>query len=203
MRKAEELKMNDDILETYERLFGTLAKQMDEETMACSTAVIQMEGEEYGVPAFIVKGPPDTVMERPIVRCQVLGIETSECAVVAVGVEFPFQTEALQGWYWSWLPMHTTEQRALLGLMATAPVWLLVIFSGEAVSRALIVRVNDIARARYRQLKLVVESYPTNPIADTKRAIDAAQEATADALGDGYVLETVRDLGQGGSIPEE
>lgn len=187
--------MNKDALERYRRRFGPLASQLEEETMACSTAALHLEGEDQEVPAFVVKGDPEANLEKPVVRCQVLGIETSECPVVAVGVEFPEQVETLTAWYWTWIPMHTADQRELLKLMASAPVWLVVVFSGERVSRALIVRVNDIARAQYRQLKQVVESYPTNRRADTERAIDAAQAATAASLGDGHTLETVKDIG--------
>lgn len=187
--------MNQDVLEMCRKRFAALAEQMDEETVACSAATIQLEGEEREVPAVVVKGAEETILRRPAVRCQVLGIETTECPVVAVGVEFPEQAKTLTGWYWSWIPMHTAGQRELLKLMASAPVWLVVVFSGEEVSRALIVQVNDIARAQYRQLNQVVESYPTNRRADTGRAIDGAQAATAAALGDGHTLETVKDIG--------
>jgi hypothetical protein len=195
--------MNQDVLEELQRRFGDLAKRMDEETMACSTAAISLDGGEYEVLAIIVKGPPESTLNRPVVRCQVLGIETSECPVMAVGVELPYQVETLTAWYWSWIPMHTPEQRSLLESMTTAPAWLLVVFSGEIVSRALIVRVSDIAMAQYRQFRLVVESYPTNPLADTRRAIEVAQVATSDALGDGFELEIVKDLGSAGNEPGE
>ncbi len=91
--------------------------------------------------------------------------------------------------------MHTAEQRRLLEALAAAPAWLVIIFSGAAISRALLVRLDDVGRARCRQLKRVIESYPTHPEAEAQRAIDAAQAATAGALGEGWALETVRDLG--------
>jgi hypothetical protein len=188
--------MNRDVLEMCQQRFKSLAEQMEAETIACSTAEIQLEGKDYEVPALVVKGNTETRLRRPIVRCQILGIETSECPVIAVGVEFPHQIETLAACYWSWLPMHTGEQREWLRLMASVPAWLVVIFSGEVVSRALKVGVSELTRARYRQLKRVVESYPTNPGADADRAINAAQAATATVLGDGYELETVKDIGR-------
>lgn len=191
--------MNEDVLEMYQRCFEALTGQMEEETVACSTAAIQIEGQDYEVPAIVVKGGAEAKLRRPVVRCQVLGIETSECPVIAVGIEFPDQVNTLASWYWSWVPMHTTEQRELVGLMATAPAWLVVVFSGELVSRALIVQIAELARARYRRLKQMVESYPENPQADTGRAINVAQVATAAVLGDGFVLETVKDLGVSGT----
>lgn len=194
--------MNHDVLEEYRKRYEALAEQMEEETIACSTAWIQVEGRDYEAPAIVVKGSAEAKLRRPVVRCQVLGIETSECPVVAVEIEFPHQVENLASWYWAWVPMHTAGQRKLADLMATSPAWLLVVFSGELVSRALIVRVSDVARARYRTLSKVVGSYPLNPKVDVKRAIDAAQTATAGALGAGFFLETVQDLGGGGITPE-
>lgn len=191
--------MNHDVLEMYRKRFEGLAAQMGEETIACSTARIQLEGQDYEAPAIVVKGAAEARLLRPVVRSQVLGIETSECPVVAVGIEFPHQVDNLASWYWSWVPLHTAEQRELVGLMATAPAWLVVVFSGELVSRALIVQVTELARARYRRLEQMVESYPEDPKSDTGRAIDVAQVATVGALGDGVVLETVKDLGVGGT----
>lgn len=193
--------MNDDVLEMYRQHFDALAGQMEEETIACSTAPIHFQGQDYEVPAIVAKGSAESRLQRPVVRCQVLGIETSQCPVIAVGVEFPHQINTFASWYWSWVPMHTAEQRDLVGLMATAPAWLVIVFSGDFVSRALIVQVSELARARYRRLKQTVESYPENPRSDTRRAIDAAQAATASALGNGFVLETVKDLGVSGTEP--
>jgi hypothetical protein len=191
--------MNQDVLEMYRKRFEALAAQMEEETIACTTGWIQVEGQDHEAPAIIVKGGAEARLRRPVVRCQVLGIETSECPVVAVGVEFPHQVDNLASWYWSWVPMHTVEQRELVGLMVTAPAWLVVVFSGELVTRALVVQVAELARARYRKLRQMVESYPEAQQADTNRAIDVAQAATAGALGDGFVLETVKDLDGGGA----
>lgn len=188
--------MNHEFLEMCRQRFAWLAEQMVVETIACTTAPIHFEGTDREVPAIVVKGTRDTRLGRPMVRCQVLGIETSECPVLAVGLEFPQQVETLAGWYWSWVPMHSTDQRKLVELMAEASVWLVVVFSGDAVTRALMVGVDEVTRARYRQLKRVVESYPVNPSADTGRAIDAAQTATAAILGDGFELEVVKDIGE-------
>lgn len=91
--------MNQNVLEMCRKRFASLAEQMEEEAVACSTATIQLEGEEREVPTVVVKGGEEAVLRRPLVRCQVLGIETSECPVVAVGVEFPEQVEALTPWY--------------------------------------------------------------------------------------------------------
>lgn len=190
--------MKHQVLDRYQREYGPLAMRMKEGAVACAPGRLQLEGRSRVVPAIVVKGLLGALPEQPIVCFQVLGVETSQGPVLAVGVEFPGQSNSLAGWRWTWIPMHTRDQRALLEILGTTSAWLVVIFSGEAASRALIVRAPADVRERCRQIKRKVDLYPTNPGADADRAIEAARMATLYPAGDGYLLQIVRDIRRGG-----
>jgi hypothetical protein len=190
--------MSERILERYQREYGPLAMRLDEGETACASGCVCVKGQGYDVPAIVVKARSSAFLEQPIVRCQVLGVETSQCPVLAVGIAFPGQSDSFDGWHWAWIPMHTNERRAQVRLLVTAPAWLVVVFSGEAVHRAFIVRVPKDIREKLRQIQRMIKRYPKNPGADTDRAIDAARMASAHSLGEGHLLEIVRDLHSGG-----
>lgn len=187
--------MNENILEQAGQCFGKLAAQMDYETAALDYVEIDLDGQIMEIPAIVVKGRPEDILIYPTVRTQVIAVDTPECPVVALGVEFPYQESSLAGWYFTWLPMHNDHQRSFLRMLATSSMWHVVVFSGVQVTRALMVPIEQSVRSEYRQLWKLIADYPLNPDANTNWAIDRACEAMQEALGPGYVLQTIRTIG--------
>lgn len=187
--------MKENVLEQASQCFGKLAAQMDYETAALDNVEINLDGQIMEIPAIVVKGRPEDILVYPIVRTQLIAVDTPECPVVALGVEFPYQKSSLAGWYFTWLPMHNDHQRSFLRMLATSSMWHVVVFSGVRVTRALMVPIEQSVRREYRQLWKLIADYPMKPDANTKLAIDRACEVMQGALGPGYVLQTIRTIG--------
>ena len=184
-----------DVLEQASRRFGKLAAQMDYETAALDYVELDLDGHFMQIPAIVVKVRPEDILVYPTVRTQLIAVDTPECQVVALGVEFPYQKSSLTGWYFTWLPMHNDYQRSILRMLATSSMWHVVVFSGVRVTRALMLPIEQSVRREYRQLWKLIADYPLKPEANTKWAIDRACEAMQEALGPGYVLQTIRTIG--------
>jgi hypothetical protein len=188
--------LKENVLDQASHCFGKLAAQMDYETAALDCVEIDLDGQIMEIPAIVVKCRPEDILVYPTVRTQLIAVDTPECPVVALGVEFPYQRSSLAGWYFAWLPMHDDHQRSFLRMLATSSMWHVVVFSGVRVTRVLMVPINQTARRDYRQLwKLIADNYPLKPEANTKLAIDRACGAMQEALGPGYVLQTIRTIG--------
>ena len=184
-----------DVLEQANRCFEKLAAQLDYETAALDYVELDLDGQIMQIPAIVVKGRPEDILVYPTVRTQLIAVDTSECPVVALGVEFPYQKSSFAGWYFTWLPMHNDHQRSFLRMLATSSMWHVVVFSGVRVTRALMVPIEQSVRSEYRQLWKLIADYPLTPEANTNWAIDRACEAMQEALGPGYVLQTIRTIG--------
>ncbi len=104
--------MKENILEQASQCFGKLAAQMDYETAALDYVEIDLDGQIMEIPAIIVKGRPEDILVYSTVRTQLIAVDTPECPVVALGVEFPYQESSLAGWYFTWLPIHNDHQRS-------------------------------------------------------------------------------------------
>jgi len=187
--------LKENVLEQASRRFGKLAAQMDYETAALDCVEIDLNGQIMEIPAIVVKGRPEDILVYPTVRTQLVAVDTTECPVVALGVEFPYQKSSLAGWYFTWLPMHNDHQRTFLRMLATSSMWHVVVFSGVRVTRTLMVPIEQSVRREYRKLWKLIVDYPLKPEANTNCAIDQACGAMQEALGPGYVLQTIRTIG--------
>lgn len=158
--------------------YGSLAEDLSVGAMNLTTTEFSLPSGRHWLPTVVLKGKPHQRLRSPNPQVHVFGVETPECPVVLVGVHFPLHDDFGQP-YVTLIPMHSAEQRSLLRIIATAPYWFYVFFSGAAPTLAFLAGCEPGLVEAYSRIWTLVAGYPLNPNANTQWAIQFASEALA------------------------
>jgi hypothetical protein len=154
---------------TWRQLFQRIASEMGPDTMTSFELPAGPDGED--VPAIMIKGSPGSALEKEEVIFKVSALQTPECPVVVIGLEFPYPTKSLKKSYWCYWPVNTPDDLRELEVMARAPRWCVLIFSGDTVLEPfLLTPVGAQVQAQCRFIHDRIRGMTLNPRADVELA---------------------------------
>jgi hypothetical protein len=154
---------------SWRQLFQRIASGMGPDTMTSFKLPAGPDGED--VPAIMIKGSPGCALQKEEVIFNVGALQTPECPVVIIEVEFPHPAKPLKNSYWCYWPVNTPDDIRELEVMARAPRWCVLIFSGDAVLEPfLLTPVGAQVQAQCRFILDRIRGMMLNPRADVELA---------------------------------
>ena len=152
--------------------FGSRLEKMPVDSISLEVIELGINGKVSDVPAIVVKGDSNSHLNTYKVAIRLAGIHTPFCPVVTLDLTFPFQQESFTSSYWSFLPMHSMEQRSLLRIIANSEFWFLVVFSGNIPTDSTLIPIGQTSSDAYKKAWNLISQYPLDPEADTKSALN-------------------------------